>query len=119
MKHMIILLALSGALSAHAESNLGRLFLTPQKRDILDALRQNNAHLNPEETLDKVRLDGIVRRSSGKQTIWINGRPYSDHAPVSRSDERSARVITGSRKGVELKVGESTKLAPDSKQPTP
>lgn len=86
---------------------LGRLFMTPQKRDLLEELRRNNAHMEPEQQLGTVRLDGIVRRSSGKQTIWINGHAYENGAPVTRVDEHSARIISGSRSGVELKVGES------------
>jgi hypothetical protein len=105
--------ASAGAAEADWQTGLGRLFVTPQKRALLDELRRNNARLDPtQEQLDSVRLDGIVRRSSGKQTVWINGQSYNDHAPVTRMDDRSARIISGSKKGVELKVGESARLAP-------
>lgn len=93
-------------------SNLGRLFIAPQKRELFDQLRRSNARIEPAQQLDSVRLDGIVRRSSGKQTIWINGQSYNDRAPVTRVDNSSARIISGSKSGVELKVGESVRLAP-------
>jgi hypothetical protein len=100
------------------QTGLGRLFVTPQKRALLDELRRSNARMDPVQQLDTVRLDGIVRRSSGRQTIWINGHSYNDHAPVTRMDERSARVISGTKSGVELKVGESARLTPTSNAET-
>ena len=117
---LIPIILLSCGMSAHAteadwQTGLGRLFVTPQKRALLDELRHSNARLDPAQQLDSVRLDGIVRRSSGKQTIWINGQSYNDHAPVTRMDESSARIISGSKAGVELKVGESAKLVPTDK----
>jgi hypothetical protein len=101
------------AAEADWQNGLGRLFMTPQKRALLDELRHNNARIAPTQQLDSVRLDGIVRRSSGKQTIWINGQSYEDHAPVTRIDEQSARIISGSKKGIELKVGETARIATD------
>lgn len=92
------------------QTNLGRLFVSPQKRALLDELRRSNVRIGPAEQLDNVRLDGIVRRSSGKQTIWINGQSYTERAPVTRVDNNSARIISGSKTGVELKVGESARL---------
>ena len=93
--------------------SLGRLFLTPQKRVLLNELRRTNSRIEPTQQLDSVRLDGIVRRSSGKQTVFINGQAYNDRAPVTRIDERSARVISGNKNGVELKVGETAQLTED------
>jgi hypothetical protein len=102
------------AVEVDSPANLGRLFVTPQRRALLDELRHSNARMDPNQQLDSVRLDGIVRRSSGKQTIWINGQPYNDHAPVTRMDDSSARIISGSKAGVELKVGESARLTPNA-----
>ena len=70
------LLALALALSAAgaaAEAPLGRLFFTPQERADLDSGKARAAHdqaLAPPPT-----LDGIVRRSDGRGTVWINGKP--------------------------------------------
>jgi hypothetical protein len=100
------------ATEADWQTGLGRLFVSPQKRALLDELRRNNSRLDSTQQLDSVRLDGIVRRSSGKQTIWINGESYTEHAPVTRVDDSSARVISGNKNGVELKVGESARLTP-------
>ena len=105
------LCASAQATEADWQNGLGRLFVTPQRRALLDELRHNNARVDSTQQLDSVRLDGIVRRSSGNQTIWINGQSYTDHAPVTRVDDSSARVISGSKSGVELKVGESKQLS--------
>lgn len=110
----LFLSAAAQAADTSWQTSLGRLFVTPQKRALLDELRRSNAHIEPTQQLDSVRLDGIVRRSSGKQTIWINGQSYTDHAPVTRVDENSARIISGSKSGVELKVGESSRVTPET-----
>ena len=88
--HVGLVLIVCIASTAHAaeadwQTGLGRLFVTPQKRALLDELRRSNARMDTPEQLDSVRLDGIVRRSSGKQTIWINGQSYNDRAPVTRN----------------------------------
>lgn len=57
-----------------AEETLGRLFFTPEKRQTLDHQRQFNIQEKleiPEEPT--FTIDGVVTRSSGKQTIWVNG----------------------------------------------
>ena len=64
----------------HAEDSLGRLFLTPEQRHELDALRDPNAPraatgpvsagTAPDRT---VVLNGVVRRSRGSDVVWVNG----------------------------------------------
>jgi hypothetical protein len=111
----VVLVSLCGtaqATEADWQNGLGRLFVSAQRRALLDELRHNNARVDSTQQLDSVRLDGIVRRSSGKQTIWINGQSYTDHAPVTRVDDSSARVISGNKNGVELKVGETREVNP-------
>ncbi len=69
-------LALSGSLSpsAIAEEVLGRLFFTPERRQALDHQRQFNIQEKQEIVEDPTfTIDGVVTRSSGKQTVWING----------------------------------------------
>ena len=53
---------------------LGRLFFTPERRQNLDRLRQLNIQEQqeiPEDTA--LTINGVVTRSSGKRTVWING----------------------------------------------
>lgn len=114
---LIFSLCVSGHSCAQAQSepslpdqHLGRLFHSPQQRAVLDELRQRNSHINHDQHSDTIALQGIVRRSSGLSTIWINGQTYNTHAPVASFGERSARVFTGKDKTVELKVGEQIRL---------
>jgi hypothetical protein len=82
--HMIPL-ALLGWLScgfptATAEEALGRLFYTPERRQQLDRQREMNTLEKQQVTADPtLTVDGIVTRSSGKRTAWINGSPQHEH----------------------------------------
>ena len=65
--------------AASTTVELGRLFFTPEQRRQLD--RQRDARTEekplaaPEPTLT---IDGVVTRSSGKRTVWINGAAHND-----------------------------------------
>ena len=66
--------------------DLGRLFTTPEERQMLEALRNQPPRpeappepLEPEALapepppVQSVRVDGFVSRSRGNNTVWING----------------------------------------------
>ena len=76
---------LLGAWSAGtADEALGRLFFSPERRQQLDRQRESN-------TLDKqqsdaepgLTIDGVVTRSGGKSTVWINRNPQREKEPGS------------------------------------
>src|SRR5262249_30099607 len=102
------------------------MFYTPDQREALDGARakksrvaiggekqerqeeQPPAPLQPEI----VTYGGIVRRSDGSSTVWINSRPVSDKdkasAPVLGQVRPDGRVtVHGTQTGrsVDLKVG--------------
>lgn len=53
---------------------LGRLFFTPERRQTLDRQRLFNIQEKQEIPEDPtLTIDGIVTRSSGKRTAWVNG----------------------------------------------
>ena len=59
---------------AGAEAALGRLFFTPERRQHLDHQRQMNIQTQVEIPQDPtLTINGVVMRSSGKRTIWVNG----------------------------------------------
>ena len=65
-----------------AEDSLGRLFFTPERRQAMDRQRQ----LNPLGTTESassetptLTINGIVTRSSGKRTVWINGEAQHEN----------------------------------------
>ena len=100
-------------LSAAAE--LGRLFFTPAQRANFDEQR-HVAEADPaaqlvipeiEEILESevprpldaapvIVVDGFVRRSDGRATVWINGETNDDGTPLSpRLGHRSLRLDRG------------------------
>jgi hypothetical protein len=109
------------------ESSLGRLFLTPEQRAALDNARRNRIRAEAlAATVDKkpripparsVTINGIVSRSDGESTIWVNGRPTEgqteDGMRVTISPgSQSSVVLREPEKGrrVRLKVGQKADL---------
>ncbi|MBK7953238.1 MAG: hypothetical protein IPK02_04225 [Candidatus Accumulibacter sp.] len=71
---------LCGCPTATAEEALGRLFYTPERRQQLDHQREMNTLEKQQVTADPtLTVDGIVTRSSGKRTAWINGIPQHEY----------------------------------------
>lgn len=104
--------------AAFAEESPGRLFFTPEKRATLERQRQMNIH--ETQTLEgaTVRLDGIIQRSSGKKTVWINGQPQNDNATplgvgakIAPGDTGRASLSTEGETPATLKVGETINRA--------
>ena len=59
-----------------AEEPLGRLFFTPERRQQLDRQRESNTlDKQPVNAEPGLSVDGVVTRSGGKSTVWINGSP--------------------------------------------
>lgn len=90
----------------------GRLFMTPEWRAALERQRQSNVRTARSLEGESVRLDGVVVRSSGKSTVWINSRPQAEQTDgggvsVSTSPRRPDRatVATGLAAPAELRVG--------------
>jgi hypothetical protein len=69
-------LLLAGLLPAPAPAQeLGPLFFTPERRQELDRQRefklQERQEIPDEDPM--LTINGVVTRSSGKRTVWING----------------------------------------------
>lgn len=106
---------LMSALPAQAEGEvpLGRLFFTRERRQALDRQRLDKITAPiQEEDEPLLTLNGMVRRSGGKPTAWINGRPQHAGDPGAiqiRPDAThpgKANVVTESGATV-LHVGQS------------
>lgn len=100
--------------NAQAEE-LGRLFFTPEQRAALDARRKARVPDRPAMTSvvsPTTRLDGYVKRSGGRSTVFVNGEALLEgtaDAPVVDPERRGGRVpVTGGdgRPRVELRPGE-------------
>jgi hypothetical protein len=72
-------LALVAALGACAawSAPLGTLFMSPEQRERLDRLRRGEtpAEGAPHAATGAREITGYVKRSDGRSTVWIDGRP--------------------------------------------
>ncbi len=86
---LLAMLCVLGALAslcppAQADEELGRLFFTPERRQILDRQRQLNIQEKQEIPEDPtLTINGVVTRSGGKRTVWINGVAQNDNEKPS------------------------------------
>lgn len=55
----------------------GRLFFAPEKRAALDQQRASNRPQAKDVIAQKMSIDGLVHRSDGQRTVWLNGRPLN------------------------------------------
>jgi hypothetical protein len=106
---------------------LGRLFSSPEERIALDAQRGASraaaadpnlaqaaqagmaagaAASPPAPPPEPVQLNGVVRRSSGKSTIWLNQVPHADGNQQLRADQSVTLRLASGRELV-LKPGQS------------
>lgn len=120
---LLPVLLLAALPAAHAAELTGRLFFTPEQRAQLDQLRRQKAvasQVRDEPIPETVTYNGIIRRSDGKTTIWMNNQQLSDAElrngqTVTGSVSRDGRIVlqnpqAGSGAKLELKVGQSATL---------
>jgi len=125
MKRATFILPMLAVLLAAAMARaapLGRLFFTPERRAALE--RQRDLDIQETQPIDSptVTLDGIVTRSSGRTTVWLNGRPQNENAKgsgvrvsVSPKNPDQATVIPDDDGPASLKVGQSIDRATGEK----
>lgn len=117
------------------DARLGRLFFTPAERAALDVVRQNSKPPEklvkagdgaededkvteagaPEPTLPIVTVHGYVKRSDGKGTVWVNGKPVQEKdatrdVEVGRLRGNTNQVqikLPSTGQTINLKAGES------------
>jgi hypothetical protein len=112
----VLALGLVAAGTARAEA-LGRLFFTPEQREALDARRKARLPDKPAAAVPvspTTRIDGVVKRSSGKSTVWVDGYAVPDGTQpeglrVRRGSDPSHVTVTvgENNRRVELRVGET------------
>jgi len=118
---LIALVSLFTLVPAHAADapELGRLFFTPERRATLE--RQRTFNVQEAQTLQgtTMSLDGVVYRSSGKTTVWINRQDQTEgesartgvSAVISPKAPGSAVLTPGEEAPAQLKVGETINRA--------
>lgn len=119
----LLLLALPQIAQAAEPVPVGRIFFTPVQRAQLDLLRTQKAvasKVRDEPVPENVTYNGIVRRSDGKTTVWVNNEAMTDaelrvkQSIVGRIDRNGQILLqtpqlTGAAQ-LQLKVGQSAEL---------
>ncbi len=118
LAHLVGLSLLAPAYAADV-SALGRLFFTPERRVTLE--RQRTFNVQEAQALQgtTMTLDGVVYRSSGKATVWVNRQAQTEseasrtgvNAVVSPRSPGSALLAPGEEAAAQLKVGEAINRA--------
>ncbi len=94
---------------------LGRLFFTPQERARLERQRGADSPGDAAARPSSVRVGGVVARSGGRNTVWLNGTALDaagHDRPVELRPNSPATVVVRVEPGrtARLKVGESIDL---------
>jgi hypothetical protein len=99
----------------------GRLFYTPEQRVQLEAARVRNVtqagRAAPTGATPPVRYDGVLVRSDGKTTRWVDGQPQLDASGVA--DLKPGQVRADGRVYEPYQVLRPSPAAPVAKEPTP
>lgn len=117
---LLITATLLGLAAPASAEPLGRLFFSPDERAILDQQRQKGSSVVVTST-ERITLNGIVQRSSGKTTLWINRLPQNENetpqgvtVQPGKTSKPSAVLLLPSGKQVQLKAGQTFDAAKDS-----
>lgn len=114
---MLLLGAAPTASAADADTlpELGRLFYSPDRRAQLERQRLQKVKQVRAFEGAMLTLDGVVSRSDGKSTVWLNDRPqheneYEQTGVQVRPDARApgkAKLTPENEAPIELRVGEA------------
>jgi hypothetical protein len=121
------LAAAATSVPAPAQERLGRLFFTPAQRASLDVARSQRARAalsteKPEQEAapvpQTITYSGVLRRSDGNTTVWINNQPVNDRESAGaaaivggvRPDGSVTLQVPQSGRSVILKPGQSVEL---------
>jgi len=112
------------SMSADTENPLGRLFFTPERRSALERQRQYNIRESQAMEGETLSINGVVLRSGGKKTYWVNGHAQNDDNTSSgvtimtnRKNPGRAKVTTTDGEPMaDLSVGETINLSTKEKQ---
>ena len=110
---------------ATMSADFGRMFFTPEQRAILDDARKKNLRIEigtenvqpaASPAPQNLSVNGIVRRSDGKSTVWLNNRAVTEpragdiNVVTGKNDNRVKLTDPASGHSVDLKVGQSVEI---------
>ena len=116
---LCVLLAGAALITAQAQPpQLGRLFLSPEQRAQLDAQRYGPPAPDPAlaappspppppPPAPPVELNGVVQRSSGRSTVWLNQEAQNEpHNHLARGQPGTLTLRLSNGQVVLLKPGQ-------------
>jgi len=125
---LFVAMLLFAAGSATA-ADLGRLFFTPAQRSALDTARKQNVRveIDNEDTQERpaapaapvpqnVRVNGLIQRSDGQNTVWLNSKPVTERTSgglniaTQRGDPRVKLSVPDTGRSMDLKVGQTAEI---------
>ncbi len=114
----------TGGGHAAATPDLGRLFTSTVERSTLDRLRRQDLIQNEliraredageeKKGSDTLVINGVVQRSNGDKTVWINGKKVENkkgpnNVRLHRGPDHQNKVVVGipGRRAVSMKPGQ-------------
>jgi hypothetical protein len=100
-RRIVAALLAAAAANALAADALGTLFHTPQERERLDRLRRGEAVEAPGAAPAAKRaptVTGFVKRSDGRDTVWLDGKPLTGAAAAIHLDSAKSRDARSAEK---------------------
>ena len=118
----VLMLATLGLCGTSLAADPGRLFYTPEQRAQLEAARARNVTQVRQATPDTgapppIRYDGVVIRSDGKTTRWVDGQPLTGASGVSGL--KPGQIRADGRVYEPYQVLRPNPAAPVAEEPTP
>ncbi len=95
---------------------LGRLFFTPEQRQLLENGQLRGGAASDASAAVLV-VNGIVQKHGGKRTVWINGVPQAAGNSNEQTPAATPVQVPGKHKSVQLKVGQKLLLDAPSAPP--
>ncbi|MFA6014064.1 MAG: hypothetical protein WC742_03280 [Gallionellaceae bacterium] len=101
--------------SVASAEELGRLFFSPAERLEFEHRREQQLRQARQAEQEKfsnrpvtLTVNGLVQRSNGERTVWING--VAQHLPPGGSPNQFPVLVQGKKKILAVKVGETMEL---------
>jgi hypothetical protein len=105
LRALVLTAALACGANAFAADELRTLFHTAEERRELDRLRRGEP---PEQAPEQRRrppvLGGFVKRSDGRATVWLDGKPVTGAEAARLADPTKMRENAREQRGIEFKT---------------
>jgi hypothetical protein len=123
MKRLLLVILILHT-SPSGAADFGRLFFTPVQRATLDNARKQNIRAEigsenkdeSEPVPQNISIDGLVKRSDGKSTVWVNNRAVNEQQAggvgiATRKQDNHVRLtVPESGHIIDLKVGQTVEV---------